>query len=320
MTNQTESNQKSGGGKTLWVVIAIVAVLALAAVSYFMFFRTSPRSRRSQSSQQFITTLSPQITYSAPLTFSAPILPSTSSPVTDTPSAAKTPSSDTSTPIPPTVSVTDAPVNTATVSASASNNVVLGAVKTWSSPCYAGPGDMYEVQYEVLGGVNLLVIGRNDNSEGTWLQVRSSRQKDSCWVPSKYVLLNGGDINTLAQTYPDQYQLPASNLYPPLAGVTATRSGDQVSVSWTDVSVPLDFLQTPNSTVYLAELWTCQNGQLVFTATGTSANHVTVTDQAGCSQPSHGRVYLSVKDGYVGPTEINWPSGASVSPSATPTP
>ena len=197
--------------------------------------------------------------------------------------------------------------------------MILGGVKTWSSPCYAGPDDMYEVQYEVNGGVNLLALGRNDNAEGTWLQVRASGQKDYCWVPSKYVLLNG-DINSLAQTYPDQAQLPGSNLYPPLAGVTAARSGDQVTISWTDVPVPLDFLSAPNATLYLAELWTCQNGQLVFTPVATSADHVTITDQAGCSQPSHGRVFLSVKDGYAGPTEVNWPSNASVAASATPTP
>ncbi len=319
MTNQTESNQKSGGGKTLWIVIAIVAVLALAVAGYFMFFRSSPRSRRSQ---QFITTLSPQITYAAPLTFSVPILPSTSSPATGTPSVANTPTPETSTPVPATVSATVAATNTATATASTSNNVVLGGIKTWSSPCYAGPGDMYEVQYEVLGGVNLLVLGRNDNSEGTWLQVRATRQKDYCWVPAQYVLLNGGDINSLAQTYPDQAQLPGSNLYPPLTGVTATRSGDRVAISWTNVSIPLDFLSAPNATIYLAELWTCQSGQLVFTPVATSVNRVTVTDQAGCSQPSHGRVYLSVKDGYVGPTEINWPSNvpASVTPPGTPTP
>lgn len=313
MTNQTESNQKNGGGKTGWIVIAIVAALALVVISYFMFFRSSPRSQRSQ---QFITTLSPQITYAAPLTFSAPILPSTSSIETATPSLVETP---TSTPIPATVSATASTVNTATVTTSASNNVVLGGVKTWTSPCYAGPGDMYEVQYEVNGGVNLLILGRSGSVNGTWLQIRSSGQKDYCWVPSKYVLLNG-DISSLAQTYPDQAKLPGSNLYPPLAGLTAVRSGDQVTVSWTDVPVPLDFLQSPNSTLYLAELWICQSGQLVFTPIATSANHVTVTDQAGCSQPSHGRVYLSVKDGYAGPTEINWPSSAAVSASATPTP
>ena len=205
--------------------------------------------------------------------------------------------------------------------ASASDNVILGGVKTWPSPCYAGPGDMYEVQYQVNGGVNLLVLGRNDNAEGTWLQIRSSGQKDYCWVPAQYVWLNG-DINSLAQTYPNQAQLPGSNLYPPLAGVTAVRSGDQVTVSWTDVSVPLDFLSAPNATLYLAELWTCQNGQLVFAPMATSADHVTVTDQAGCSEPSHGRVFLSVKDGYTSPAEINWPSNvpASVTPPVTSTP
>ncbi len=178
---------------------------------------------------------------------------------------------------------------------------------------------MYLVQYEVLGGVNLLVLGRNDNSEGTWLQVRATRQKEYCWIPAKYVLLNG-DMNSLPSTYPDQAQLPGTVLYPPLSGVTATRNGDQVTISWTDVQVPIDFLQTPNSPLYLAELWTCRNGQLVFTPIGTSANHVTVTDQPGCAQPSHGRVFLSLKDGYTSPAEVNWPPAAATGETAAPAP
>ncbi len=201
MTNQSEPNQKQGRGKTIWIVITIPVLLALVVSGYFLFFRGSSRSTRAQ---RFELTLSPQITYAAPLTFSAPILPDASSPVPETPAVVITPTSKSPTQVPPAVSETALPVTAATVTVPMENYVVLGGVKTWSSPCYAGPGDMYEVQYEVLGGVNLLVLGRNDNSEGMWLQIRATRQKDYCWVPAKYVLLNGGDINSLAQTYPGQ--------------------------------------------------------------------------------------------------------------------
>ena len=34
----------------------------------------------------------------------------------------------------------------------------------------------------------------------------------------------------------------------------------------------------------------------------------TIVDESGCSEPSHGRVFLAHKDGYVGPVEINWPA------------
>jgi hypothetical protein len=34
---------------------------------------------------------------------------------------------------------------------------------------------------------------------------------------------------------------------------------------------------------------------------------VTVGDQAGCAEPSHGRIILAEKHGYVGPVEIKWP-------------
>jgi hypothetical protein len=40
-----------------------------------------------------------------------------------------------------------------------------------------------------------------------------------------------------------------------------------------------------------------------------------VIDEAGCAQPSHGRIFLVEVHGYVGPVEIPWPPKA-----ATPTP
>jgi hypothetical protein len=42
---------------------------------------------------------------------------------------------------------------------------------------------------------------------------------------------------------------------------------------------------------------------------------VWVIDEAGCSEPSHGVVYLAEKHGYEGPMEIPWPA----SPEATAT-
>ena len=39
-----------------------------------------------------------------------------------------------------------------------------------------------------------------------------------------------------------------------------------------------------------------------------------VSDQAGCIEPSHGRLYLAEKHGYVGPVEIPWPSYATPTP------
>ncbi|HVN14180.1 MAG TPA: hypothetical protein VMT73_00445, partial [Anaerolineales bacterium] len=91
--------------------------------------------------------------------------------------------------------------------------------------------------------------------------------------------------------------------------VMAIRSGDQVTITWDYTTpVPPGMRESTDSPLWLVELWTCQKGQLVFTPIGAFDSTVVITDEAGCSEPSHGHVYLSDVDGYDGPTEIKWPA------------
>jgi hypothetical protein len=112
---------------------------------------------------------------------------------------------------------------------------------------------------------------------------------------------------SVEMVYPDNYTLPVSPYYSPLTGANAQRKGNEVVISWTAVSLRAGDEENKDSPLYVVETWVCQNKQLVFTPIGAYTNIVKVADEPGCTQPSHGRVYLAEKHGYAGPTEIPWP-------------
>jgi hypothetical protein len=100
--------------------------------------------------------------------------------------------------------------------------------------------------------------------------------------------------------------------YPRLKNVQATRSGNLVTVTWTGFLIPLGDREGENSALYLVEIWTCYNGKIVFSPHAVNRESFTFSDESGCTEPSHGRVFLSEKHGYIGPEEIPWPEAASM--------
>jgi sarcosine oxidase delta subunit len=64
---------------------------------------------------------------------------------------------------------------------------------------------------------------------------------------------------------------------------------------------------------YFIEAWVCQDGAYLWWTVGegtlTDQYHTTYTvkDQAGCSQPSYGRLFTVEKHGYTTPVDIPWP-------------
>ena len=116
-----------------------------------------------------------------------------------------------------------------------------------------------------------------------------------------------GDIFIL-----DVYEssLPFSTLYPPPQGVHAEREGDQVVVSWRPVWMTEDDYRG-----YLIEAWVCQGGELVFSPTRWDQNLAFIPDEAGCGEPSHGRLYTVEKHGYTRWVAIPWPDPAAAAPS-----
>lgn len=137
---------------------------------------------------------------------------------------------------------------------------------------------------------------------------------------ANFIQLEGDISNLEPEYYPDKAQmiLPPfrHDKFPPPQDVWAEPDEDgQVIVSWDGYSLePGDRENKNMPTEYLVEVWTCQEGKIVFTPIIISIKkdreRMTagpIRDEAGCDEPSHGRVYLEHRDGYIGPVEIPWP-------------
>jgi len=114
---------------------------------------------------------------------------------------------------------------------------------------------------------------------------------------------------SLPIVYPGVAKLPLSPYYPGPSWAKATRKGENVEVTWAAVPISPGKYEDANMHQYIVEVWRCEGGQIRFEALGTNFPFVTVeNDQAGCTVPSHGRVFVQEKHGYGGPVEIPWPA------------
>ncbi len=198
------------------------------------------------------------------------------------------------------------PIATVTVTPPAS---LGGAVDSDLLSCRYGPGASYLYQYGLSKGEQIEVIGKAETTGGLWLYVKSKDRQRPCWVNARFLQVDG-DASTLGQVYPQQAPLILffHDRFPPVANVFASRSGDSVYVQWTGYELALGDRESAESPQYLVEFWTCQGGDIVFSAYGAFEEAAVVQDEAGCAEPSHGQVYIAHKDGYVGPVAIPWPA------------
>ena len=221
----------------------------------------------------------------------------------------------------PTATSTSSP--TITNTSTATFIPLINAVMRERAPCFDGPGRIYLYYFGLLQGVRVQAIGRTD--DGSWVLVQIPGFKDPaksgrCWFATNSVDLEG-TVMTLEPVYPAKVGPPISHNplgYPAPKNVQATRSGNLVTVTWTGYLIPLGDREGENSPLYLVETWTCSNGKIVFSPHGLSRERFTISDDPGCSEPSHGRVFLSEKHGYIGPEEIPWPQ--TTPHTTTPTP
>ena len=212
----------------------------------------------------------------------------------------------------PTVTETPTPEESLTPTITPTYAILRGQVNVEKVSCRYGPGPDYLYLYGLRQGANQDVIGRTDT--GTWVLTRAHGDTISCWVKTDLLDLNG-DVMSVEMVYPDKFKLlPSSQVYRFPWNVAAVRNGDKVGISWeSDERRPGDE-ERPGAVTQMVEVWTCKDGQVTFTPIGTSDHQVTVTDEAGCAEPSHGRVYFVEKHGYTGPSEIPWPQWATVTP------
>lgn len=167
--------------------------------------------------------------------------------------------------------------------------------------CRYGPGAEYLYLYGLKKGANIELIGRTGGNN--WVMVKG---KNLCWLNAKFVEING-DPQTLKVTYPEEYKLPVSPYYAPPAILSAKRSGNNIKVMWTDVTLRAGDEEDENMFIYIAEIWRCEGDKIIFDPLATNEAEITFVDEPGCEAPSHGRVFFQEKHGYAGPADIPWP-------------
>jgi len=232
-------------------------------------------------------TSSPTVTASNTPTLTP--LPTSTATVSQTPTITLTPT-QTDTPT-PSETVTDTPTPTFAFPLVTVNQ---------QAHCRYGPAKAYLHAADLYAGDIGTVRGRFAYSQ--WLYVKFDKLDYFCWVAPSVVDVEG-DISIVEFTEP---WLPGpSTLYNPPSNVTATRDGDQVTISWKRVVMTGD-----DDRGYLITAWVCQDGHYLWWTISFADQYTTsytVTDQEGCSLPSSGKLYTVEKHGYSSAVSIPWP-------------
>jgi uncharacterized protein YraI len=219
---------------------------------------------------------------------------------TDTPAPTQALSTETLTltPIPPTIASTSTPT---TIPFAESLNATVTADLL---SCRYGPGAEYLYLYGLKKGANIQLIGRTDGNN--WVMVKG---KNLCWLNAKFVEIKG-DPQTLQVMYPGGYKLPVSPYYSATTVLSAVRdpnNRNKVTVKWADITLRAGDEEDENMFIYIIEVWRCEGEKVIFDPLASNYPEVTFVDEAGCSAPSHGRVFFQEKHGFAGPAEIPWP-------------
>lgn len=212
---------------------------------------------------------------------------------TETPSPTVTPT--------PTKTLTPTPAFTPTISATPTFAFPTVTVNK-QAHCRYGPSVAYLHAADLYPGDVGTVRGRYIYSN--WLYIKFDKLNYFCWVAPSVVDVVG-DISTIA--YKElNLQSIGSNMYGPPKNVAAVREGNQVIISWEQVKMTKD-----DDRGYLLELFVCQDTIYKwwtdFYPDQFTTNY-TVRDEAGCVQPSSGKLYTVEKHGFSEPAIIPWPA------------
>jgi len=214
---------------------------------------------------------------------------------------------------PPTATFT--PAKTFTLTATLTPTIILSptstATPTFAFPtvtvnkqahCRYGPSAAYLHAADLYAGDAGTVHGRY--IYGNWLYIKFDKLSYFCWVAPSVVDVVG-DVSTVA--YKDlNLQSIGSNMYGPPKNVSAVRDGDKVAISWEQVKMTTD-----DDRGYLLELFVCQDTIYKWWTDSYPdqfTTSYTVTDEAGCAQPSSGKLYTVEKHGFSEPVIIPWPA------------
>lgn len=235
----------------------------------------------------------------------APAVPSDPSPV---PQDSPTPVVVyiTATPLPtftPTITFTPAPTSTP-APLDTTTPEISGSTVTVNKQahCRYGPSAAYLHAADLFAGDK--GTARYRALYSNWLYVQFEKLTYSCWVAPSVVDVTG-DVGTLKQIEPDLQRI-GSNMYGPPQNVQATRSGDEVTITWDQVKMTKD-----DDRGYLLEAFVCQNTFYIWWTDSYPDQFntsYTVKDEAGCATPSWGRIYSVEKHGFSQPADIPWPA------------
>lgn len=242
-------------------------------------------SAPSPSNTETPTRLPPSVTL-PPTAVITPMPSATRSPA---PSATASP-----TPLTPTATVSPSPTPEYTN--------LRGVVTVAQAVCHYGPGKPYLYKYGVVEGSRLEIIARLEDA--SFLEVRAIGGDNPCWLNAEYMRVEG-DIQQVRPVRPEDVDLPWSPYYAALPSAAAKRDGNQVTVWWPPLILKAG--DGSEQVPYLLETWLCREGQLRFEPAGAWQTQITLTDEPGCSQPSHARLYGVEKHGYTKWIEVPWP-------------
>jgi hypothetical protein len=236
--------------------------------------------------------------------------PSTEEQVTSTSIAVTATSAQTDTPTATSTS-TQTITSTVTFTSTIELSPTATATPTFAFPtvtvnkqahCRYGPSVAYLHAADLYAGDAGNVRGRYIYSN--WLYVKFDKLNYFCWVAPSVVDVVG-DVSTVA--YKElNLQSIGSNQYGPPSGVTAVRAGNQVTITWNQVKMTKD-----KDRGYLLELLVCQDTIYKWWTDSypdQESTSYTVKDEAGCAQPSSGKLYTVEKHGFSEPAIIPWPA------------
>jgi len=171
--------------------------------------------------------------------------------------------------------------------------------------CLYGPAEFYLYKTSYPAGSRVEVAGRSWDTH--WLNIHEVGGWNACWIPADLAELDTGSVSDLPFIYTS---LPLARYEYSSPTAKAVRSGNEVTVTWEAKWMSIDELRG-----YLIEAWVCQGGSFTFLPIGihptfaenTGTFTITITDEAGCSEPSRAHIATVVKKGYTPFEKIFWP-------------
>ncbi|MBE9524880.1 MAG: hypothetical protein IMY76_07255 [Chloroflexi bacterium] len=117
-----------------------------------------------------------------------------------------------------------------------------------------------------------------------------------CWVVGSAVVLQG-DIDSVPRVSIDP---PINSAVPSAGGVSASRNGSKVTITWSAAPPAVDLH-------YLVRSYLCNGQYVIETIVRTQNTTVSVQDKTGCSGTSSAQIFVVNKTGYASPVSVPWP-------------